>query len=149
MDDTSLRSRGQLLGFQFSLSMLILFQFLVCCVAVFWWYGFLTLVEALLNLSQFTLVLSLIVACVVWRKWYLIAATVAITWEVYSFGVTRATTRWLAEVVKPEYSEVPATLMLLVHVQFYAIIIARCLLLASTVGFLSDVIRGKVRRNHL
>jgi hypothetical protein len=122
----------------FSLIALVLVQLVCCWVAFLWQRGVVSAAEGLQNCSQVFAVIALLAASALWRKWYLIAASAAMLIELFAFGMTKIAAKWLFEVGRQQL-DLPPSLKMLIDVQFYAVVIARGLLLISSFGFLNDL----------
>jgi len=136
--------RGQLTR-QFSIALLIGTQLFVCWLSLLLWKGFYSFTEATVNLSQFSFAVSLIVACVIWRKWYLICTTSGVMIDVIAYGLSEVREHWVMQVRGSGSDHVPPMLLLLINVQFYAVLTAQCFILAGSVGFLRDVWLGRYK----
>ena len=83
------------LGRQFSIVMLLGSQLFVCWLSLLLWKGLYSFTEATINMSQFVSAVALIVASVIWRKWYLVsvASGVMIDW-IFRLKRAPSATRW-------------------------------------------------------
>jgi|GEM_PF-5869645 hypothetical protein len=131
------------LGRQFSIVMLFGAQFFVCWLSLLLWKGLYSFSDAAVNVSQVSLAVALIVASLIWRRWYLVFAASGLLIDSFAYGLSVIEKRWLMQVSQSGADRIPTILFVVLNVQFYIILMAQFLTIAGVIGFLRDVWLGK------
>lgn len=123
-----------------SLSMTMIVVCAVGMLVVLICNGIVPFFVALTNISQCAGAVALAVAGCKWRKWYLFVASVGVFGEVVLWCVGVAIVRRYADVWSPSV-DIPE-LRWWNNAGFFALIVARFVLLVGAIGFLDEVNRG-------